>query len=98
MPQSISDFRKISGIGEAKSKNYGEEILVLLHQTPASEGVRGKDVKAVSGATHESISRTEDTNTAGTENTLGTFISMLLTIILFIIPQHVRWCATWMMS
>ena len=65
MPQSISDFRKISGIGEAKSKNYGEELLVLLHQTPASEGVRGKDVKADSGST---ISRTEDTNTAGTAN------------------------------
>ena len=68
MPQSVSDFRKISGIGEAKSKNHGEELLALLHQTPASEGVRGKEVKAVSATTHESISRTENTNTAGTEN------------------------------
>ena len=41
---------------------------MLLHQTLASEGVRGKDVKAVAGTTHESIFRTENTNTAGTEN------------------------------
>ena len=30
MPRSIADFRKVSGIGEAKSKNYGEELLVLI--------------------------------------------------------------------
>ena len=68
MPQSVSDFRKISGIGEAKSKNYGEELLVLLHQTPASEGIRGQEKKTIPSPQHESISGTENTNTAGTEN------------------------------
>ena len=41
---------------------------MLLHQTPASEGVRGKEVKAEADTANESISRTENMNTAGTEN------------------------------
>ena len=84
MPRSIGDFRKISGIGEAKSKNYGEELLVLLHQTPASEGVRGREhkqenstdtvstsVEPISGTEGNKTSVTENIVISGTENTHG---------------------------
>jgi hypothetical protein len=81
LPRSVADFRKISGIGQAKSQRYGAELLVLLHQTPASEGVRGKEAATTTVSLQHhpkentdartediSISRTEDTHTLGTEN------------------------------
>ena len=37
MPRSSNGLQKISGIGKAKSEQYGQEILTILHNTPANE-------------------------------------------------------------
>ena len=83
-PTIVADFRKVSGIGEAKSKKYGTELLVLIHQTPASEGIRGKEASFVTTVLQTPVSQetqetaptsgTEDKDTSGTGDTsmLGT--------------------------